>query len=350
MTAVTGSTELPTSELAEVFEIFPARTNPHLDAAVAHLDRWVAQYDLVGTAAARERFARADFGWFAAVTYTTADENGLCLIADWFAWLFLLDDQLDDGLLGKDPARTGELMQQIFVVLGGDGDVTPPGAPCLVTSLADLWRRTKAAPGWRERFVEHVIAGGLAARWEAENRARGTVPDVASYVENRRHTGAIYVCMDLIEVTEHLDVPDPVYRSEPFQRALRSACDVVCWTNDLYSLDKETALGEYHNLVTVMRFADGLTAAEAAGRVGKHIALEVEAFVRHEAEALKAWPDHEGPLGTYFAGMRSWMRGNLDWSVNTRRYRDAYGIPTEAVAYLEPALITTSGSGPEQSR
>ncbi|MFE1554099.1 terpene cyclase [Streptomyces sp. NPDC058734] len=345
-----GTEEHPQTWLSEAFEVFPPQLNPHADAAIAHLDRWTEQYGLVGTAAARERFARADFGWFAAVTYPTADEDGLCLIADWFGWLFLLDDQLDDGLLGKDPARTGDLMTQIFEVLGGDAGALPEGAPALVTSLADLWRRSTATSVWRERFVEHVIAGGLAARWEADNRVRGTVPDVASYVENRRHTGAIYVCMDLVEVVERLDVPDPVYRSESFQRALRSACDVVCWTNDLYSLDKETALGEYHNLVTVIQHADGLTAGQAADRVGDRIAREIEAFAGYEAEALRAWPEHGGTLRTYFAGMRSWMRGNLDWSASTRRYRDAHGTPADPAGYLEEVLIGTADGGPERSR
>ncbi|WP_189173663.1 terpene synthase family protein [Streptomyces lasiicapitis] len=334
--------------LPAAFEVFPPRLNPHADAAIAHLDQWTRDTGLIGTAAARDRFAQADFGWFAAVTYPTADERGLCLIADWFAWLFLLDDQLDDGGLGKDPARTGELISQMFEVLGGDGRSVPEDAPSLVTSLADLWRRTHAAPGWRERFVRHVIAGGLAARWEAENRVAGIVPDLASYVENRRHTGAIYVCMDLIEVVEHLDVPDAVYESEPFARALGAACDVVCWTNDLYSLDKETALGEHHNLVTVVQHAHRLTADRAIDEVSARIAGEIEAFLRYEDETLRAWPAHAALLAAHFAGMRSWMRGNLDWSARTRRYRDAAHDRADAAAYLEPVLVdATAGAAGE---
>ncbi|MFJ4978472.1 terpene cyclase [Streptomyces coeruleorubidus] len=338
------------TNLADVFEVFPPELNPHADAAVSHLVQWTEERGLVGNVVARKRFEHADFGWFAAVTYPTADEQGLCLVADWFAWLFLLDDQLDDGGLGKDPARTGELMSQLFEVLGGNGEDVATGAPALVTSLADLWRRTSAGPAWRERFVQHVISGGLAARWEADNRARGTVPDVESYVENRRHTGAIYVCMDLIEVVERLDLPAPVYESEPFTRALRSACDVVCWTNDLYSLDKESALGEYHNLVSVVQHADGLSADRAADRVTGRIAGEIEEFLRYEAEALHAWPGHLGQLSAYFAGMRSWMRGNLDWSANTRRYRDAAANQSDPAEYLESALVKTSVGELDEAR
>lgn len=314
-------------------ESMPPRCNPHADAAITHLDRWVADHGLITRAAARERFDRANFGWFAAITYPTANEPDLALVADWFAWLFLLDDQLDDGLLGKDSARTADLMRAMFDVL--NGSPAPDGAPTIVTSLADLWRRTAAtaSPAWRRRFVDHVVAGGLAACWEADNRARGVVPDIESYVVNRRHTGAIYVCMDLIEIVEHIDLPADVHDSRPFADALDAACDVVCWTNDLYSLDKETSLGEYHNLVTVSRHALGLTDAEALDWVAGRIAERVRDFLTAEPAA--------GHTGTdaYLVGMRSWMRGNLDWSASTRRYRDAardYGDPLD---YLETVLV-----------
>ncbi|MFG2810657.1 terpene synthase family protein [Streptomyces massasporeus] len=336
--------------LHRAFRHLPPELNSHVAAAVSHLHEWTERHGLIGTTTARERFDRADFGSFAAATYPTADQRGLCLIADWFAWLFLLDDQLDDGVLGKDPLRTGELMSQIFEVLTGDGAALPARAPSIVTSLADLWQRTEASPRWRARFVDHVITGGLAARWEADNRARGTIPDVPSYVENRRHTGAIYVCMDLIEVVEGIDLPPDVYDSEPFARALRAACDVVCWTNDVYSLDKETALGEYHNLVTVVRHAHALTTDQAVDRVTALITDEVDAFTRWEEEALRALPGHTGLLEPYFAGMRSWMRGNFDWSARTRRYRDAADAGPETVDYLELALVDGASGSPGEQR
>lgn len=342
----------PTAHLQEVFKALPAQVNPHVQAAIRHLDRWVAEHGLIKRTAARQRFDQANFGGFAAVTYPTANEADLGLIADWFAWLFLLDDQLDDGLLGRDSDRTGALMTAIFDVLNGPGDGSnvdsSSSAPAIVTSLADLWRRTApaASPTWRRRFVDHVVAGGLAACWEAANRVRGVIPDEESYVENRRHTGAIYVCMDLIEIVEHIDLPAAVYESEPFARALRAACDVVCWTNDLYSWDKETTLGEYHNLVTVSRHARGLSQAEAVDLTVRRIAEQVLEFLAHEPKALAAWPAAAAEVSACLAGMRSWMRGNLDWSADTRRYRDALRRNGDPADYLEAALVDQVDADP----
>lgn len=328
--------------LAAAVRVIPYRLNPHAEAATRQLDRWVAEHGLISRPAARERFDRARFAWFAALTYPTASEPDLALVADWFAWLFLLDDQLDDGRLGRDPDRTGVVLGAIGAVLLGRP--VPAGAPPLVTALDELWGRTLplAGPSWRRRFLEHMAAGGAAAGWEAGNRVRGTIPDERSYVENRRHTGAIYVCMDLIEIVERIDVPPPVYAGEPFATVLRAACDVVCWTNDLYSLDKENSLGEFHNLVTVVHHAGGLDRDAAAGEVVDRIIARLHVYFTLEPVALATAGAHTAEVSAYLAGMRSWMRGNLDWSASTRRYRDR--LPDNG-DYLEPDLVDGTAAG-----
>ncbi|MFD0890749.1 terpene synthase family protein, partial [Streptosporangium algeriense] len=172
-------------------------------------------------------------------------------------------------------------------------------------------------PAWRRRFVEHIAEGGMAAFWEAANRTAGVVPDEEAYIAKRRHTGAIYVCMDLIEPIAHQEIPPEAYADPGYQDALRSACDVVCWVNDLYSLDKELSLGEWHNLVAVVEHGRGLTREQAVRHVVSAVAAEVGLFREREARTLAAYPGLAGNL----AGMRSWMRGNLDWSARTKRYR-----------------------------
>ncbi|MCG5217683.1 terpene synthase family protein [Streptosporangium soli] len=314
--------------LPRAFDDLAPLVNEHVAAAREHLDAWVLQHGLVRRESARQRFAHADFGWFAAVTYPTADETGLCLIADWFAWLFLLDDQFDDGAVGREPARVQELMGEMAAVLlhdGGPPAVVRPGSPAIVESLADLWSRTvpHSTPEWRDRFVGHVAEGGMAAFWEAGNRVAGEVPDEATYIAKRRHTGAIYVCMDLIEIVERSVVPAPVYGDETYQDALRSACDVVCWTNDVYSLEKELSLGEYHNLVAVVEHARGLDRDGSVSHVVTAISEEIRAYQEREGRTFAEFPAHADVLAANFAGMRSWMRGNLDWSARTKRYRRA---------------------------
>jgi hypothetical protein len=98
-------------------------------------------------------------------------------------------------------------------------------------ALVDLWGRTapRATAGWRRRFGAQVAECFAAATWEAANRMRGVVPEVGVYIEKRRHTGATYVCMDLIEPMRDIELPQDVLLAAPvFQAALDAACDVVC--------------------------------------------------------------------------------------------------------------------------
>ncbi|MFD0887126.1 hypothetical protein ACFQ08_21480, partial [Streptosporangium algeriense] len=127
-----------------VLDVFAPEIAQHVEQARDHLERWVDGHGLVRKEAARHRFAHADFAWFAAVTYPTADRESLFLIADWFAWLFLLDDQFDDGAVGRDPDRVRDLMEQMAQVLLTDGDTDTDGGT----------GRSGTAPASRPPIVE----------------------------------------------------------------------------------------------------------------------------------------------------------------------------------------------------
>ncbi|MFJ9033482.1 terpene cyclase [Streptomyces sp. NPDC102274] len=339
-----GADPLP---VPEIFCPFPYRVNPHADRARAQLAQWVRRTGLVHRELAARRFDRADFGWFVSVVHPGAEGRRLELMADWFAWLFLVDDQLDDGGAGRDQEGLGHLVDGVRGVLEaadfGAGVRHDRGVPLVVSSLADLWCRTapQASVRWRRRFVRHLWDCLVAATvWEAGNRVRGVVPDEAAYIEQRRHTGAIYVCMDLIEIVEGIDVPGDLYGSAEFTAALDAACDVVCWTNDVYSLDKERALGEVHNLAYLVQYHRGLDRERALEEVCAAISARTERFLAAEKELLAARPGDAASLVPYAAGMRTWIRGNLDWSRRTKRYQDpAAGAADRPVEYVEPCLM-----------
>jgi Terpene synthase family 2, C-terminal metal binding len=320
---------------------FPYQVNEHAELARAQLTGWTLDAGLVHKESARKRFEKADFGWFVAMVYPTASASHLELVANWFAWLFLVDDQLDDGGFGRDPEWVRRSVRLMRTILENPGTV-PADVPAVITSLTDLWVRTvvDASAAWRQRFTGHLVdCLETAAVWEVGNRVQGIVPDEDTYIAKRRHTGAIYVCMDLIEIVERLDVPGRVYDSPRFAAALDAACNVVVWTNDVYSLEKERSVGEVHNLVYVVEHHRGLDRSAALAQVCAAIEAETQRYLASEIELLRAYPRHADMLVPYLAGMRTWMRGNLDWSARTRRYQ-----PTDAVSpahYLETTVMGT---------
>jgi hypothetical protein len=310
--------------LQPAFDRIQPQRSRHEDAARSHVFRWVAEFRLASGPVLR-RFQAADFPGFVAITYPSADETKLSLVTDWFAWLFLLDDALDDGPTGRDPDATDALMTSLASAILEPPDGSADAAP-LATALADLWRRTTAsAPDeWTRRFADHMAAGMAAASWESANRKSGQVPTPSRYIQQRRHTGAIYVCMDLIDIVTGLVVPAELYASASYQAALTAACDIVCWTNDVYSLDKETQLGEYHNLVSVVAHHERLHRPAALADVAHRIVTRLGQFYVAERQLLgTVEPDDRTVVAASLDGMRSWMRGNVEWSRRTRRYRDA---------------------------
>ncbi|MDW6059666.1 terpene cyclase [Streptomyces sp. FXJ1.4098] len=350
-TAPTGPAEpadtTPADQIPELYCPFPHQVNRRAEQARRQLSEWVRTVGLIQRESARRRFEHADFGWFASVVYPTADEERILLMADWFAWLFLVDDQLDDGDFGRDPQHAGQVVAGMRAVLEsadhGAAAARRTDLPTSVSSLADLWRRTATGmtAAWRRRFVRHLEdCLTAAAVWEAGNRVRGIVPEEDDYIENRRHTGAIYVCMDLIDVVERLDVPVDLYESEEFRDALDAACNVVCWTNDIYSLEKERSLGEVHNLVYVVQHHRELDQERAMAHVCAATSDETRRYLALEKRLLARHPDRLDLLTPYLAGMRTWIRGNLDWSSRTKRYQSRTGgrAPQPAL-YLEPDLV-----------
>ncbi|WP_328947795.1 terpene cyclase [Streptomyces sp. NBC_00184] len=324
------------NELPDIYCPFPQRTNPHVGHVREHLDTWTRNTGLVHRDSARDRFEQADFGAFVGMVYPTADSKSLDLVADWFVWLFLVDDQLDDGHLGRSPDRVRDVvaLMQSVVEGTGTGTLANERLPAAVIALTDLWERTTpaAAAHWRRRFAWHLITYlTTATTWEAGNRADGVVPAEATYVEKRRHTGAIHVCMDLIEIVAGIEAPESVHNDPRFITALEASCNVVCWANDVYSYEKEQVLGEIHNLVHLVRHHRGFGKQQALEHVCAEIATETERFLAAEAELLAAHPQLTWMLEPYLDGMRSWMRGNLDWSRQTPRYN-----PADVSQYKEP--------------
>ncbi|MEV3932572.1 MULTISPECIES: terpene cyclase [unclassified Streptomyces] len=336
------------SELPDIYCPFPQRSNPHVDHTREHLDTWTRRTGLVHRESARQRFEQADFGAFVGMVYPTADGEHLDLVADWFVWLFLVDDQLDDGDLGRSPERVRDVVERMRAVVedGAPGPRPDEEAPAALVALADLWERTipRAAPHWRARFTWHLMTYlTTATTWEAGNRAAGIVPSEAAYTAGRRHTGAIHVCMDLIEIVAGVEAPESVHNDARFITALEASCNVVCWANDVYSYEKEQVLGEIHNLVHLVRHHRGYGKQQALEHVCAEIATETTRFLTAEGELLALYPELAGLLVPYLDGMRSWMRGNLDWSRQTPRYNPAdVSQYAEPDAYLEESVLGVS--------
>jgi 5-epi-alpha-selinene synthase len=146
------------------------------------------------------------------------------------------------------------------------------------------------------------------------------VPDVTTYVRLRDLTGAVKTCFDIFELMEGSLAIDARY-DERVARLTSLANRAICWSNDLFSIHKELAHGDVHNLAIVLSHELALSLGDAVAHAA-HIHDEAVRELEHEAAELSA----TAPAGVrrFVDALKGWVRANVDWSIETGRYAATY--------------------------
>lgn len=327
---------------------YPSPVSPWTTQADDYVQEWAASFGLIQSAAARSRFRATAPGELAGRVYATAaGSDRLETAAAWIGWLFLIDDQLDEGGTGKDPLLAGERLRPFASMMDGAGAVGTAGSPGaadgrpgppLLAALADVWRRLADMPAsWCAAFARHYAEYLRGCEWEAGNRARGRVPSEPDFLSRRREAGAIFPSLDVLEYAAGAPLPDRA-RNDPLLAGIREACaDVVCWTDDLLTVDKERAHCDVHNLAIVLEHATGCAPREALDMVARRIAARLRDFDLLQEEIAAADGDEytRHALSCHVQGLQHWMRGHLEWGLRTIRYN---ADPASPAGYLEDLL------------
>ncbi|WP_027346185.1 terpene synthase family protein [Hamadaea tsunoensis] len=304
---------------------YPSRISPDVERARLEGLRWAREMGIVRDGAETAALDAPRFDRLAAYAYPGHVGAPLDLVVELMLWFFPFDD-LFDGPLGRDPAATAALIENLVAGMYAERPPSPFDPP-MVRAFLDLWHRARigTTPSWRTRLHSDSEAYLRSYQWEAANRVRGRVPSVASYVEMRRHSIGVWPSLDVGESTGRFEIPQVAFRSDHVQTMRRLCSDVVVLVNEAYSAAKDHEHGDL-NLAVLLEREEGLTARQARARVVAMAEACVADFVRLDAGLDRLCDDLNIPaarpdLERYADGMRSWMRGNLDWSRETVRYR-----------------------------
>lgn len=325
---------------------FPPEIHPQVEQVHEHTLNWARSYRLLQRERAIHRFNASRFAWLAARVHARTNFAELALTNDFFTWLNLLDDQFDDSNFGRQPERMKIVVDRLLTVLGIErGENIQPLQGPIADALVDLW--TRALPltttRWQRRFAGHLRDYLDAYIWETGNRARGETPDLTVYIQKRQDAGAMHLALDYIDLAEHVELPPEIYEGTLIQSLLLTINNIVCWQNDIVSVEKEIAHGDFSNLVLVLQKAYGYTLQEAAEKANDLTTGEVKLFERLSDLALEMLPDYKQAVETYLVSMRAWIRGNLDWSLESQRFSEIEPlVEGRDPSYLEPILENRS--------
>jgi hypothetical protein len=313
---------------------FPPEVNPHVEAVHEHMLAWARRLGLVKDERAIARLRDAKIGSLVARAYPHSPRDPLAILGDLHTWLFMLDDECDEAGIGKRPQRLAALHAQCLEVLSGLGPKKlptfsrpRPDRPdaALIQALYDLRDRMDGlmSPTRMDRFAVTVSEYFEAGVWESENRELGAWPDSTTYTRIRPFAGGMYIVLDLIDLTESDTLPLVVRKHPCYQRLMLITSNVVLWANDLFSLQKERAHRDMHNLALVLQHKAGISLQAAVDAVAALIEREVKRFVALEARLPSFGPAVDDMLQRFVGVFRAYMRGNIDWSRETGRYRHA---------------------------
>ncbi len=314
---------------------FPSAINEHADAVHRGTVDWARRFELLRDERTYRAFDAMGLERLAARTHPDNPPDELQLITDWHTWLFVRDDLGDESGIGRHPGELSALDGRLLDVLEGAEltDREEPLARALYSLRKRLWEKVSTAVGMR-RLVRIIDEHLEATLWEAANRARGVVPNLASYVRMRPLTGGLSIVTELTEIVEGNYLPVEVREHATIGRLTEASHNIVCWANDILSLEKELGRGEVNNLVTVLRNEEGLTLQEAVDRAADMHNAEVHAFVRLSEHLPSYGAEVDANLGRYLSGLRARMRGVLDWTYESVRYRVTEGstlmVPEDA--------------------
>jgi hypothetical protein len=151
--------------------------------------------------------------------------------------------------------------------------------------------------------------------WESANRSSGAIPALREYVHLRRYAGAITACLCLIDIANGEPVVAEDWENPGLGRLTLLAADLIGWDNDIVSYEKELSdHGAMHNLITVLSHENDCSTADAFDlAMGMH-SDAVGEFCRLEAELR---PLLGSEAGTYISGLKSWVRGFIDYAATT---------------------------------
>lgn len=306
---------------------FAPRVNPFHRMAARHTKGWAERLELT-TPRTADRFAGESYARLVSRLYPEASLPDLALAADLNSWFHVYDDQFELTEVGSDPALALRWAERTDSLLSGkplDHSAGP-----IIRGLADILDRfrMRASDSWWERFTDNFRRCFQTAVWEVQNRAQGKIPDPGSYVKHKLEFAYVPPSFDVIEFVEHFDVPQNIRDSTAYSTLVHEAGHVVVCTNDVVGLRRELAQGEFHNLVIVLANDLGCSLQAATVLVIETISMRIDRFIAAKKDLMETFDavgaDPHTREGTMrcVKGLEHWMRGYLDWAMESRRFSD----------------------------
>ncbi|MCO5560541.1 hypothetical protein L7F22_014156 [Adiantum nelumboides] len=321
----------------------PLRMHPCYDSIREQADAWLLSAVKPRSGEEAEKMVQSLFPFVTCATHVDLEES-LCLVAAKFmAWAFAYEDITDDAqeglggalaaakkfleeldrtLLQPDPAMN----ESRFVV---PANVVDRHHAAAVMDVALAWwneMRSHLSPAYQARFRCKLRLFTNAAATQVAWRQARLIPDLYTYIAERRCTAGLYPFHTLLESGLGVEFDESILDC-PLLTQLRSAVtDHTAWVNDLLSFKKEyVQTGDFCNIVAVVWQQPS---SPGYGNLQKSVDIVCEMIKQRDQDfAALVTEAHDSRLmekpgvAMYVQGITDWLAGNTHWSYASARFQ-----------------------------
>jgi 5-epi-alpha-selinene synthase len=304
---------------------FDLAINRYCDAAYQHTLNWMQSFNFAVDKSVYQTLLVGKFHDLVARAYPYASLEDMEIITNLMFWNFFIDDQFEKAGVNKQPEILEPLKARLVELTKKDAELTDIDTPT-VRAWGDFMQRLHHHPSATSesvlRFTKHIEDYFEAIYGEALNNSQEVILDVATFMKTRAFTIAAYPYLDLILMTDQIALPPEVFEHPIVQRLELATVNIIAWSNDLFSFNKERKAGHNNfNLVTVIQQEYQISLQQAFDHAAELHNTEVQLFIDLLAQVPSFGIEIDANLERYLLGLRFWIRGNLDWSAETRRYK-----------------------------
>ncbi|RAJ05378.1 hypothetical protein LX64_02536 [Chitinophaga skermanii] len=301
---------------------FEAKIHPQLPLIEQHTNDWIRSFDLLTSEEHYIAFKSYKFAKMTARTYPTASLAFINAASCLNTWLFVLDDMLDHINEQTEKIRDEKFLKKLvgdFVTIFRYNKLPnkSPETYNILASLEDIWQRfiPLTSPTWQSQFTISFTATFQAAFWEAENAVKHRNISLSSYKLMRQFFSGANLGTDMVEPATGIQLPYYVQQERTFMQCVELIRRVICWANDIFSLEKELAHGDSHNLVCVLANEYDISIEKAIDKAAELHDAEIAQFMQLKQELPSYGEAVDAQIQSYFLAMETMVKGFIDWSV-----------------------------------
>lgn len=283
---------------------------------------WVLDRGLVSAPLAETKFDPVNVGLLTCLCFKEAPLERLELLSQLLAWIFLKDDQFDEGPAGESVDRLSHVLREFDLVLRGHPAPRDTATLRTLEELSDRLRAEAVGGEWFRWFAQSMADfwfRGLLG--EAKLKAQAGPPSVDAYLRMRVHSIGVLPFLDLVELGEGFALPRAIAAQPEIVELRLLASKIIALANDVFSYEKERRVNDPNNYVHLLCVHAHRTVAEAVDLTVREHDRLLGRFLALCSE-VPSYGELDADVAHYVEGMRAWMRGALDWQMASMRYAE----------------------------